>query len=353
MSIPKIVFVGGFLGAGKTTLILKAARSLEERGQRVALIMNDQDSELADTHYARAERFATREVAGGCFCCLFSDLLERAKELRGYNPSVIFAEPVGSCIDLSATILQPFQAFHSDLFETAPLTVLLDPQLTYEVLSGEAAPEISYLFQQQIREADILCLTKTDLYPELPQLPFPVDFQISSRSGMGVDAWMEEVLSGRRVAGARLLDVDYHEYAAAEAALGWLNVHVGVRLESAASPAEFTGSLLDKLNDALSAGGIQIVHLKLFDQTYAGYVMVSIRANGAEPDPQGDLVADSTTDHQLALNLRALGDGAPMRAIVERVLSEIAGSVEITHFRAFQPLPPKPEHRFAKAVGMR
>jgi hypothetical protein len=42
-----------------------------------------------------------------------------------------------------------------------------------------------------------------------------------------------------------------------------------------------------------------------------------------------------------------------MRAIVEQMLSEVAGSVEITHFRAFQPLPPKPEHRFTKAVGMR
>jgi G3E family GTPase len=38
MSIPKIVFVGGFLGAGKTTLILKAARSLETRGGRLLLL---------------------------------------------------------------------------------------------------------------------------------------------------------------------------------------------------------------------------------------------------------------------------------------------------------------------------
>jgi hypothetical protein len=164
---------------------------------------------------------------------------------------------------------------------------------------------------------------------------------------MGVDAWLNEVLSGNRVVGARLLDVDYEEYGAAEAALGWLNVHAAVQLDDAVSPAGFAGPLVDQLDEALSAEGIRIVHLKLFDQTRHGYVMASIRSNGDEPDPQGDLVAESTMEHQLAINLRALGDAAPMRKIVERVLSEIVGSLEVTHFRAFQPLPPRPEHRFA------
>src|ERR1700690_929168 len=107
-NLPRLVLVGGFLGAGKTTLILAGARQLAATGKKVALIMNDQDGELVDTRYARSEHFETAEVTGGCFCCRFSDLLDRAKELRALNPDVIFAEPVGSCIDLSATILQPF-----------------------------------------------------------------------------------------------------------------------------------------------------------------------------------------------------------------------------------------------------
>ena len=46
---PWIVVVGGFLGAGKTTLILAAARELERLGQRCAVILNDQGSALVDT----------------------------------------------------------------------------------------------------------------------------------------------------------------------------------------------------------------------------------------------------------------------------------------------------------------
>lgn len=350
MSIPKIVFVGGFLGSGKTTLILEATRRLEDRGLRVALIMNDQDSELVDTKHARARHFAAREVAGGCFCCRFSDLLDRANELRALGPDIIFAEPVGSCIDLSATILHPFRAYYGDLFATAPLTVLVDPVLTEKVVNGEAEAEIAYLFQQQIREADIICMTKADVYPQTPQLPFPLHFQISGRSGMGVDGWLEDALSGNRVAGARLLDVDYEEYATAEAALAWVNVHAAISLDQAVSPAAFAGPLLDRLDAAFTAENIRIAHLKLFDQTRNSYVVVSIRANGEQPNPQGDLIAESVAEHELAINLRALGDAAASREIFERVLSEIAGSVNIRHFRAFHPPAPKPEYRLATVV---
>ena len=76
---PTLVFVGGFLGAGKTTLLLKAAHLLQSRGRRVALIMNDQDTELVDTKFVRANQFDTGEVSGGCFCCRFSDLFDQAK----------------------------------------------------------------------------------------------------------------------------------------------------------------------------------------------------------------------------------------------------------------------------------
>ena len=71
---PLIVLVGGFLGAGKTSLILAAARILEARGLRCAVILNDQGKELVDTSLAAAQRILAREVTGGCFCCRFGAL---------------------------------------------------------------------------------------------------------------------------------------------------------------------------------------------------------------------------------------------------------------------------------------
>ncbi|HXR40234.1 MAG TPA: GTP-binding protein, partial [Terracidiphilus sp.] len=97
------MIVGGFLGAGKTSLILAAARELELRGLRCAVILNDQSDELVDTHHADAQGLLAREVTGGCFCCKFSRLIEVIEDLQATSPDVIFAEPVGSCTDISAT----------------------------------------------------------------------------------------------------------------------------------------------------------------------------------------------------------------------------------------------------------
>jgi len=71
---PTVVFVGGFLGAGKTTLILAAARELKERGMRCAAILNDQSDALVDTQLAELHGMPSGEVTAGCFCCRLSDL---------------------------------------------------------------------------------------------------------------------------------------------------------------------------------------------------------------------------------------------------------------------------------------
>ncbi len=53
---PTVAIVGGFLGAGKTTLILKAAKLLQSRGVKVAAVLNDQGDDLVDMELAREQR---------------------------------------------------------------------------------------------------------------------------------------------------------------------------------------------------------------------------------------------------------------------------------------------------------
>ena len=49
---PVLAIVGGMLGAGKTSLILEAARRLSARGLRPAMVTNDQGRGLVDTALA-------------------------------------------------------------------------------------------------------------------------------------------------------------------------------------------------------------------------------------------------------------------------------------------------------------
>jgi hypothetical protein len=348
----QLIFVGGFLGAGKTTLILRAAALLRERGLRVAVITNDQDSSLVDSRLAEAQNIQTGEVAGGCFCCRFSDLMAAADALAAYRPEVIFAEPVGSCVDLSATILQPLKASFRDRYRLAPLTVLIDPEMAARVYAGRADPDVSYLFRQQVAEADLICASKVDRYPAY-DLPVPIEFQVSALTGAGVAEWLAEVMNSRRVVGAHLLDVDYQRYAEAEASLAWLNLHADVELAESLSPAMLVGPLLEDLDRSLTAAGISIAHLKVFDQAASGYVKASVCANGEEPVPMGDLAASPSPRHELVVNLRAIGDPERLLEMVRQSLAAIPGSVRERHAKSFRPAPPKPERRFTAPASDR
>jgi len=347
---PKLILVSGFLGAGKTTLILRAARLLQSQGLSVAVITNDQDDGLVDTRFSESSQLPTGEVAGGCFCCRFSDLMNAAAKLKQYEPDVIFAEPVGSCVDLSATILQPLKAYFSREYAVAPLTVLVDPEMARRVFAGEASEDVAYLFRHQLTEADILCATKMDLNADAPALPMPVDYQLSAVTGHGIEAWLNDVRHGGRVVGARLLDVDYGRYAEAEAALGWVNIQADLALRRALSPARLVGPVMDEIESDLTEAGIAIAHLKAFDRCREGYVKVSVCRNGDDPRPEGDLTASPDTRHEIVINLRAAGAPEQLRDVVMRALQRADGEITIRHTGAFRPSPPKPEHRFAKTA---
>jgi G3E family GTPase len=157
-----LVLAGGFLGAGKTTLILAAGEHLRKRGTKVAIIANDQGGELVDSRMAGTAGFDAEEITGGCFCCRFSALMASAERLLAYEPDVIFAEPVGSCMDISATILQAVKKLFSDKFRLAPYTVLVDPARAQEMFAPDADPDLAYLFRNQLLEADLVVLTKAD-----------------------------------------------------------------------------------------------------------------------------------------------------------------------------------------------
>lgn len=209
MHRPWIVPVGGFLGAGKTTLIFAAARALKKRGLQAAAVLNDQGSDLVDTAHTASQGIPADEVVGGCFCCRFSDLISAVDRLRKLAPDIIFIEPVGSCTDLPATLLRPLQRDFLDLYQVAPLTALVDPDLAESVQAGLADTNVTYLFEHQLAEADVVALNKCDLYAVLPELAEMSARRLSARTGAGVEAWLDEVLSGAMLSGTKTPAIDY------------------------------------------------------------------------------------------------------------------------------------------------
>ena len=348
MTNPLLVLVGGFLGAGKTTLLLEAAARLRAAGHRVAMITNDQGGELVDTRLAEALGTEVEEIVGGCFCCRFSELVNAVEVLRAHDPEFILAEPVGSCIDISATVLQPLHRFYADRIRLAPFTVLVDPERAWELLAPDADPNLAYLFWNQLAEADLLCFSKADLYTDFPDLPTGSTRRLSSATGESVSEWLRAITAASGAAGTRVLEVDYQKYADAEAALGWLNWQADVHLDQAVGPVQLLGPWLDHLDQRLSSAGIEIVHLKALDQTPTGYIKASLCRNGVEPTVDGELTASPAEHHRLLLNLRAPAAPEQLHSIVEEAAARLPGRITRLHLESFRPAPPKPEYRIAR-----
>src|SRR5262245_5812597 len=231
------VMVGGFLGAGKTTALLRLAEHLTGQGRRVGLITNDQSSGLVDTTLVDSHGYPVEEITGGCFCCRFNSLTSAAERLtEAAKPDVFLAEPVGSCTDLRASVQSPLRRLYGDEYRIAPLSVLVDPIRALRILGVESgkgfSEKVLYVYGKQLEEADIIVINKSDLLTpaQLSALedalrrtyPAAEVFRVSARTGAGLLPWIERIAdsqSDTRIAP----DVDYDLYAEGEALLGWVN----------------------------------------------------------------------------------------------------------------------------------
>jgi Ni2+-binding GTPase involved in maturation of urease and hydrogenase len=348
---PVLIPLGGFLGAGKTTLIIAASRLLQSQGLKPAAILNDQGAELVDTRHVQQNGIEAGQVSGGCFCCRFSDLIESAETLRAYSPDVIFAEAVGSCTDISATTLQPLKLYYSHEFRLAPYSVLIDPAQAEALRAPDADPDLAFLFQKQIEEADLVCFTKADLYSTFPDVSAPAVRYLSPLTGEGVAAWLDEILTGEMDAGTKLLEIDYERYARAEARLAWLNCRAAITLQEPLSPAMVLGPLVDDLDAALTAAGLRIAHLKATIDSPAGYVKASLVRNGEEPFVEGMLDASPEIKHELLLNIRAAGNPATLHHAVESQIAKMRGSLDFKLLQCFSPAAPEPQYRFQCVIA--
>src|SRR6185437_13463240 len=164
----RYIMIGGFLGAGKTTAILKLAEHLSADGLKVGLITNDQSIGLVDTTILASHGFAVEEITGGCFCCRFNSLIDASNRLsKEARPDVFIAEPVGSCTDLKASVSYPLRRMYGDNFSIAPLSVLVDPIRAMRILGLEQGKAFSskviYVYSKQLEEAEQIVINKIDL----------------------------------------------------------------------------------------------------------------------------------------------------------------------------------------------
>ncbi|MDP4213786.1 MAG: GTP-binding protein, partial [Bacteroidota bacterium] len=153
-----IHLLSGFLGSGKTTAIQCASRLLIEKGIKTGVITNDQGIRLVDLDFFKHLGIPGRQVIGGCFCCNYQDLDDQIQSLtEAEQPDVIFAESVGSCTDIIATVLKPLRQYRPQSRIT--LSVFADALLLHMLLIEGITlfdESVQYIYNKQLEEAAIV-----------------------------------------------------------------------------------------------------------------------------------------------------------------------------------------------------
>ena len=151
--IPVLV-IGGYLGAGKTTLINQI---LQNATQRIAVVVNDFGSVNIDAALIAEKHDDTIELTNGCICCAVGESLADvlfAIADRSALPELVIIEASGVANPASIAAFAHIDGFHH-LGNVVLVDTLHAEQTANNSLVGKT-------FNIQVESADLIALTKTD-----------------------------------------------------------------------------------------------------------------------------------------------------------------------------------------------
>lgn len=155
-----LTIVGGFLGAGKTTLVNHVLRHAQ--GRRLAVLVNDFGAVNIDAELIAERTAGVLRLTNGCLCCSIGDSFVDALLAVMREP-----QPPDHVIVETSGVAEPARVAELVYLEPAlslqGIVVLVDAERVMESLVDKYVGDT---VQRQIRSADLLILNKTDLCGE-------------------------------------------------------------------------------------------------------------------------------------------------------------------------------------------
>lgn len=157
-----LIIFGGFLGSGKTSLILSLARYLvdKEKAEKPELVIieNEVGEVGIDDKVLETGGFEVKELFAGCVCCTLSASLtltvRQVKE--NLDPKWVIIEATG--LAYPENILSTILRHNREIIDKALIVTVVDAQRWEEFYA--ATP---LLIQYQVEDGHVILLNKIDL----------------------------------------------------------------------------------------------------------------------------------------------------------------------------------------------
>lgn len=353
----KFILTGGFLGSGKTTAIVAAAQLLLSQHKKVAVITNDQGDQQVDGGFVKSFDIPTREVSNGCFCCNYYQLDAHLESLQYQDqPNIIFAESVGSCADLIATVAKPLSSLREDL--EIVITIFADAELLLSMIEGRATfteESIRYIYKKQLEEADLLILNKTDLLEPhqltkvdaLIQSEYPgkIILHQNSLTKEGITSWLNALENFKPEKRASLA-IDYNIYAEGESKLAWLDKSITV-ITTQGNAMDVVSRIIGSIFGQIQSNRFVIGHLKFLVETESTKEKISFTTTSTSADVT--LKKQDSNFVKLLINARVETNPEALEKLVDGILIKIEETCGCTiasyRWSVFRPEYPRPIHR--------
>lgn len=351
-----LALTGGFLGSGKTTAIVNACRELMSRGKKVAVITNDQGNQQVDSAFVQAMGVMTREVGNGCFCCQYNELESHLDHLtQGEHPDIIFAESVGSCTDLIATIVKPLYQRKPEL--KVVVSVFADAAFVNALMEGVALFDdetIRYIYKKQLEEASLLVINKIDLVTaeQLTNVDlvltaeYPGKNIVHQNALQDISPWINAIESFYKFIPGDSLDIDYDVYGEGESKLAWLDK--SILIQSPLGDGAFLArDIIRSIFGQLQIHNYKIGHLKFFLDGGDWKEKISFTATSTSGEVR--IRHEHVRQLKILINARIQTDPQTLKDLVNEVIEMIGKSNRCTiateKESAFKPGFPMPVYR--------
>ena len=194
-----VLIIGGFLGSGKTTMLLRLAKVFTDRSLKTAIVVNESGEVGVDGATIKAEGYSATELPEGCICCTLSGTLQSALRniKRDLDPDMIIIEPTGLALPHKVKSLVHTSMIDED---NCKIIGLADVERFDMLLEKKEA-----FYKMQMSGADLILINKIDLaqpgqvehikqwfaqnYPNKPVVP------VSAKTGENMDSLYDFTLN--------------------------------------------------------------------------------------------------------------------------------------------------------------